>query len=67
MVSSRAKRFPKTLFALSRCRITRARDFGDLLSCSPVHAGVQDGVDYSGSASREKRQKSLPVADKSYI
>ena len=48
--SSRAERFPKTLFALSRCRITRASGSGDLLSRSSVHVDDRDGVAYSGSA-----------------
>ena len=43
-MSSRAWCFPKTLFSLSRCRITRASGSGDLLSHSPVHAGVRDGA-----------------------
>ena len=49
-MSSRAWRFPKNLFALSRCRITRASGSGDLLSRSPVHAGARDGEDYGGGA-----------------
>ena len=57
-MSSRAWRFPKTLFALSRCRITRASGSGDLLSRSPVHAVVRDGLDYDGGAAARKRQNS---------
>ena len=56
--SSRAERFPKTLFALSRCRIAEDDGSGDLLSRSPVHADDRDGVDYSGGAV-EGRGKTL--------
>ena len=42
--SSRAWRFPKTQFSLSRCRITRVNGSGDLLSRSPMHAGARDGA-----------------------
>jgi len=49
-LSSRIGRFPKTLFALSRCRIPKAKGSGDLLSCSPVHIDARDGEDYSGGA-----------------
>lgn len=48
--SSRAERFPKTLFALSRRRIAEDDGSGDLLSQSSVHADNQDGVDYGGGA-----------------
>ena len=48
------ERFPKTLFALSWCRISKARGFGDLLSRLPVHAGARDGVDYEGSSTRRR-------------
>ena len=47
-LGSRAERFPKTLFALSRCRIPKAKGSGDLLSCSPVHADTRDGENYGG-------------------
>jgi len=49
-LSSRAGRFPKTLFALSRCKIPKAKGSGDLLSRSPVHADARDGEDYGGGA-----------------
>ena len=49
-LSSRAGRFPKTLFALSRCRIPKAKGFGHLLSCSPVYTGARDREDYGGGA-----------------
>jgi hypothetical protein len=39
-------------------RIAKASGSEDLLSCSLVHAGARDGVDYGGDASR-KRQKIL--------
>jgi hypothetical protein len=35
--SSREDRFPKTLFTLSRCKITEDDDSGDLLSQSQMH------------------------------
>jgi hypothetical protein len=35
-------RFPKTLFVLSRCRISRAKGSGDLLSRSQMHVGGRD-------------------------
>ena len=49
-LSSHAGHFPKILFALSRCRIPKAKGSGDLLSHAPVHAGARDGEDYSGGA-----------------
>ena len=58
ILSSRARHFPKTLFAFSRCRITKARGSGDLLSRSPVHAGAQDGEDYDDSVAA-RRGKTL--------
>jgi hypothetical protein len=33
----------------------KAGGSGDLLSCSPVHAGAQDEVDYDGDASSERQ------------
>ena len=50
ILSSRTSRFPKTLFALSQCKIPKARGFKDLLSHSSVHAGARDGEDYGGGA-----------------
>src|SRR6185295_2184087 len=64
-LSSCAYRFPKTLFALSRCRITRASGSGDLLSRSPVHGGAQDGEDYGGGAATRGR-KTLTQIRSSY-
>ena len=49
-LSSRAGRFPKILFAVSRCRIPKEKGFGDLFSSSPVHGGTRDGEDYGGGA-----------------
>ena len=46
-LSSRAGRFPKTLFALSRCRIPKAKGSGDLLSHLLVHADKRDGLGYA--------------------
>jgi len=57
-LSSRAGRFPKTLFALSRCRIPKAKGSGDLLSHSPVHADARDEKDYDGGATA-RRGKTL--------
>jgi hypothetical protein len=42
ILRSHVKHFPKTLFALSRCRIPKAKGFGDLLSDSTVHVGARD-------------------------
>ena len=58
-LSSRAERFPKTLFALSRCRITRASGSGDLLSRPPVHADARDEVDYDGGAAVRRCKSSF--------
>jgi hypothetical protein len=40
--------FPKTLFALSRCRISKAKGFGDLLSRSQMHVGGRDEENCDG-------------------
>ena len=72
-LSSRAGRFPKTLFALSRCRIPKAKGFGDLLSRSPVHAGTRDGEDCGGGAAARggktltQIRSILVAADRLYI
>ena len=58
IASSRARRFPKILFALSRCRIIRAKSSGDLLSRSSVHADVRDEVGYDDGATTRTRQNS---------
>ena len=49
---------PKTLFALSPCRIPKAKGSEDLLSRSPVHAGARDEIGYDGGAAARKRQNS---------
>jgi hypothetical protein len=41
-VSSHEERFPKTLFALSRCRITEDDASRDLLSRSQMHIDERD-------------------------
>jgi hypothetical protein len=41
---SREDRFSKTLFDLSRCRITENDGSGDLLSQSQIHIDEQDEV-----------------------
>jgi hypothetical protein len=47
---------PKNLIHPLPYRIAKASGSGDLLSCSPVHAGARDGVDYRGGASSERWQ-----------
>jgi hypothetical protein len=42
--------FPKTLFALSRCRISKAKGSGDLLSRTQMHVGGRDEEIYDGGA-----------------
>jgi hypothetical protein len=42
--SSHENRFPKILFALSRCRIAEDDGFGDLLSRSQMHVDEWDEV-----------------------
>jgi hypothetical protein len=61
-LSSCAMRFPKTLLALSRCRIPKAKGSGDLLSCLPVHTGAWDGEGYGGSPAA-RRGKTLARLD----
>ena len=61
-LSSCAGRFPKTIFAISQCRITRAKGCRDLLSRPPVHAGVRDEVDYEGNVAA-RRGKTLARVD----
>jgi hypothetical protein len=64
---------PKTLFALSRCRIPKTKGSEDLLSRSPVHTGARDGEGYGGGAAvrRSKTVACLDVflvdADRSHI
>jgi hypothetical protein len=43
-VRSREDRFPKILFALSRCRIAEDDGFGDLLSRLQMHVDERDKV-----------------------
>ena len=72
-LSSCVVRFLKTLFALSRYRITRMKDSGNLLSRLLVHADARDGVNYcGGAASRRGKTLSrldvfLAEANRSYI
>jgi hypothetical protein len=58
-LSSRAKRFPKILFALSRCRIPKAKSSRDLLSRSSVQAGAWDGECYGGGAGARRNSSSF--------
>jgi hypothetical protein len=41
---------PKTLFALSRCRISKAMGSGDLLSQSQMHVDGRDEENYDDNA-----------------
>ena len=43
---------PKNLFALSQCKILKAKDSRDLLSHSPVHADARDGEEPAIPTSR---------------
>lgn len=52
--SSREDRFPKTLFALSRCRIAEDDGSGDLLSRSQMHV---DDRDEEVSAAQQRRRR----------
>jgi hypothetical protein len=52
--SSHEDRFPKTLFALSRCRIAEDYGSGDLLSRSQMHVDERDEV--ASAAQQQKRQ-----------
>jgi hypothetical protein len=56
--SSREYRFPKTLFALSRCRIAENDSFEDLLSRSQMHVDERDEV---ASAAQQQKQQNLDV------
>ena len=58
ILSTRARRFPETLFALSGCRIPKVNGSRDLLSNSPMNAGARDGENYGGSAVA-RRDKTL--------
>jgi hypothetical protein len=53
MTRSRAvawERIPKTLFAISWCRISNVKGSGDLLSRTQMHVGGRDEESYDGSA-----------------
>jgi hypothetical protein len=41
---------PKTLFALFKCRISKAKGSGDLLSRSQMHVGGRDEENYEDGA-----------------
>ena len=58
ILSTRARRFPETLFALSGCRIPKVNGSRDLLSNSPMHVGARDGENYGDSAVA-RRDKTL--------
>jgi hypothetical protein len=51
--SSHEDRFPKTLFALSRCRITEDDSSEELLSRSQMHVDKRDEV--ASTAQQQKR------------
>jgi hypothetical protein len=50
IVSSHMRTLLKTLFALSRCRILKAKGSGDLLSRAQMHVGGRDEENYDGGA-----------------
>jgi hypothetical protein len=52
--SSHKDRFPKTLFALSRCMIAEDNGSGDLLSRSQMHINERDKV--ASTAQKQKRR-----------
>jgi hypothetical protein len=54
---------PKNIIHPLPYRIAKASGSGDLLSRSPVHAGVRDGVYYGGGASSERWQNPRSVSD----
>src|SRR5438105_4415377 len=56
IVEQSCERFPKTLFVLSRCRISKAIGFRDMLSQSQMHINARDGVDYGGGTTKRMRQ-----------
>jgi hypothetical protein len=62
--SSREDRFPKTLFALSRCRITEDDGSGDLLSRSQMHVDERDEV---ASAAQQQKRRNLDVLVLSWL
>jgi hypothetical protein len=51
--SSHVERFPKTLFALSQCRIAKYNGFRDMLSWSQMHVDDQDEI---GLAALQQRR-----------
>jgi hypothetical protein len=57
-VSSHEDHFPKTLFTLSRCRITEDDGSGDLLSQSQMHVDEWDKV---VSAAQQQMWRNLDV------
>jgi hypothetical protein len=57
-VSSREDRFPKTLFAVSRCKIIEDDGSRDLLSRSQMHVNEQDEV---ASAAQQQKRRNLDV------
>jgi hypothetical protein len=57
-VSSRKNHFPKTLFTLSRCRITEDDSSRDLLSRSQMHIDERDKV---ASVVQQQKWRNLDV------
>jgi hypothetical protein len=55
--SSREDRFPKTLFALSRCRITEHDGSRDLLSRSQMHIDEWDEVALAAQHRRRRKTR----------
>jgi hypothetical protein len=52
-------RFPKTLFALSWYRISKAKGSGDLLSRSQMHVGGWDEENWRRHSCEERRKRKL--------
>jgi hypothetical protein len=59
--SSHVERFPKILFALSRCRIAEDDGSRDLLSQSQVHAGDRDEVVLAAQQQRRRNASGIRV------
>ena len=55
--SSREDRFPKTLFALSRCRIAEDDGSGDLLSRSQMHVDERDEAVLAAQQRRRRKPR----------
>jgi hypothetical protein len=56
------KMLSKNLIRHLPYRIAKASGSGDVLSCSPMHAGARDEVDYGGGISSERWQNPRSVS-----